>query len=82
MIKNNDAYRTAILEIERTASILEKTGGILGYGMLPEGNIESNEGNGKATFKIDVEGKVKSIKVKVHLSKTTGTNWIAHKIKY
>ena len=82
MIKNNDAYRAAVSEIERTSYILEKTGEITGYGLLPEGNIETNDGIGKATFKIDVKGKTKDLKVKVHLSKTPDTEWVVHKMKY
>jgi len=82
MIKNNDAYRAAIAEIERTPLIIEKTGGITGYGMLPEGFIETDEGIGKATFKIDVQGKIKDLLVKIHLSKTETNDWVAHKMKY
>jgi len=81
MITNNDAYRAAIAEIEGTASILKKTGGILKYGALPEGFIETNEGVGKATFKINIEGKVANMSVKVHLSKSPGTDWTVHKMK-
>lgn len=82
MITNNDAYRAAIAEIERTTAILKKTGGILRFGMLPEGFIETNEGMGKATFKINIEGKESNMSVKIHLSKRQGTDWTVHKLKY
>ncbi|MFK8057350.1 MAG: hypothetical protein AB8F78_14595 [Saprospiraceae bacterium] len=81
MIKNNDAYRAAIAEIERTPSIIQKTGGITGYGPFPAGNIETEDGEGKATFKIDISGKTKDISVKVHLSKGPDTAWAVHKLK-
>ena len=82
MIKNNDAYRTAIAAIEQTQAIIDKTGGIVGYGELPSGNIETSNGDGKATFTIIVKGKASDIRVKVHLSKSPDTPWVVHKLKY
>ncbi len=82
MITNNDAYRAAVAELERTIAILEKTGGIQGYGALPSGFIETTEGVGKATFQIEIEGKKKNMSVKVHLSKEPEGDWTVHKLKY
>lgn len=82
MIKNNDAYRAAIAEIEQTQAIVDKTGGITGFGALPSGNIETSNGEGKATFTISVKGEVKDMSVKIHLSKRQGTDWTVHKLKY
>jgi len=82
MIKNNDAYRAAIAEIEQTQAIIDKTGGIIGYGALPSGNIETTDGIGKATFTIRVKGETKDMSVKAHLSKSPDTDWTVHKLKY
>lgn len=82
MIKNNDAYRAAIAEIEQTQAIIDKTGGITGYGALPAGHIQTKNGEGKATFTISVKGKEKNISVKAHLSKSPDSDWSVHKLKY
>jgi len=82
MIKNNDAYRAAIAEIEQTQAIIDKTGGITGYGALPAGHIQTKNGEGKATFTISVKGKKKNISVKAHLSKSPDSDWSVHKLKY
>ncbi len=82
MIKNNDAYRAAIAEIERTQAIIDKTGGIKGYGALPSGYIETTEAEPKATFTISVQGEKKDITVKAHLSHDENSTWVVHKMKY
>lgn len=72
---NSDAYKIAVQEIEKNQDIIDKTGGISGYGMMPMGNIEIANGYGKADLKIKVRGNEKNIKVDVRLAKLPKDEW-------
>lgn len=74
-MKNSDAYRVAIHEIEQNESILSETGGIKGYGMIPTGNVSITNGNGQARLNIKVLGKTKDINVHAYLTKASEGEW-------
>lgn len=74
-LKNSDAYKTAVLEIEHNEAILEETGGIKGYGMMPKGNIRIVSGRGEAQLEINVNGDKKDIVVSVYLTKEPNGEW-------
>ncbi len=74
-MKNSDAYKVAINEIERNQEILTETGGIKGYGMMPTGNVNISNGNGQARLEIKVLGNEKNISVNVHLTKEPNGAW-------
>jgi uncharacterized RDD family membrane protein YckC len=68
-IKDSDAYKRALTEIELNKRIMEETGGIEGYGAIPSGSIHYSNGLGTAEFKIKVFGKKKDLIVLVYLEK-------------
>ena len=74
-MKNSDAYKVAIKEIERNQGILTETGGIKGYGMMPTGNVKISNGNGQARLEIKVLGNEKDMSVKVYLTKEPSAEW-------
>jgi len=74
-IKNSDAYKVAVQEIEYNKEIQAKTGGIVGYGIMPTGNVNISNGNGEAQLEINVIGKEQDLKVSVHLTKESGGKW-------
>jgi uncharacterized RDD family membrane protein YckC len=74
-IKNSDAYKVAIKEIEKNKEILNETGGIKGYGMMPTGEIRLSDGQGRAQFEIEVLGQTKDLDLRVYLEKAPNEHW-------
>ncbi len=74
-MKNSDAYKVAVNEIESNQEILAKTGGINGYGMIPTGSMNISNGHGKAQLEIKVLGNDKDINVSVYLTKEPNGEW-------
>ena len=74
-MKNSDAYKVSIAEIEQNEQILEKTGGIKGYGMFPMGNVSINNGYGQAQLQITVLGNENDLTVNTYLEKSPGGVW-------
>ncbi|AWW00418.1 RDD family protein [Arcticibacterium luteifluviistationis] len=74
-MKESDAYKVAITEIEKNEEILSETGGITGYGMIPTGHVDYVNGNGKAQLEINVLGNDKDFKVDVLLTKELNGEW-------
>jgi uncharacterized RDD family membrane protein YckC len=71
-MKNSEAYKLAIHEIEKNVEIKKETGGIVGYGFMPTGSINISETEGEAQLKITVKGKVKDIDVNTYLERRNG----------
>ncbi len=82
VIKNTDAYKAAIQQIEATPEIMEATGGITGYGILPEGNIQITDDSGQAEFFVKVFGKEKNMEVYISLEKKPQEQWKTRKMEY
>ena len=74
-MKNSEAYKTAIKEIEQNKEILIEIGEIKGYGFMPTGNISTENGKGEAQLQITVLGKKNDIVVEVYLTKEINNNW-------
>jgi hypothetical protein len=74
-IKNSEAYKVAVQEIEQNQEVLDETGGIKGYGMIPTGNMTISNGNGKAQLEIKVLGNEKNLNVSAFLVKEPGGEW-------
>lgn len=74
-MKNSDAYKVAITEIEKNDQITTETGGIKGYGMLPTGNVSISNGQGQAQLEITVLGNTKDLNVSVYLEKEPNGEW-------
>ncbi len=79
-MKNSDAYKVAIEAIESDESIIESTGGIIGYGYKPKGNINITNGHGIAQLQIKVKGNTNDINVFVYLLKQPEGEWIINEI--
>lgn len=75
VIKNSDAYKVAVQEIEKNQEILDETGGIKGYGMIPSGSLNISNGMGQAQLKIDVLGNEKDMNISVYLTKEPNSDW-------
>ena len=74
-MKKSGAYKVATKEIEQNKDIINETGGIKGYGMLPTGNISISNGYGQAQFEIKVLGNKKDLNVGVYLEKEPNAEW-------
>jgi hypothetical protein len=74
-MKNSDAYKVAIIEIEKNEKIITETGGIKGYGMMPTGNVSTSNGQGQAQREIKVLGNTKDLNVSVYLEKESDGQW-------
>ncbi len=74
-MKNSDAYKVAISEIEMNEEILSETGGIKGYGMMPAGSVSISNGKGQALLEIKVLGNKKDLNVSVYLEKESNEFW-------
>jgi hypothetical protein len=75
ILKKSDAYIVAVKEIEKIENIQKETGGIIGYGSFPKGNIQIINDYGQAVIEIDVLGKNKDVRANVILEKNSGENW-------
>jgi uncharacterized RDD family membrane protein YckC len=75
MMKNSDAYKAAIHNIESDQQIIEYTGGITGYGWLPTGNIHISGETGTADLEIKISGKSRDLRVSVNLEKDSLQGW-------
>mgnify|MGYP006201143741 FL=1 len=65
----------SVKEIEQNKEIINETGGIIGYGMLPSGNVSVVNGYGEAQFEIKVLGNKKDLNVTVYLVKEREGQW-------
>lgn len=74
-MKNSDAYKVALSEIEQNEQIITETGGIKGYGMMPSGNVNISNGQGQAQLDIKILGNTKDMKVSVYLEKEPNGQW-------
>ncbi|MBK8882525.1 MAG: RDD family protein [Bacteroidales bacterium] len=74
-MKSSDAYKVAIQNIEANKEIIEETGGITGYGMMPAGNVSITNGQGQVQLQIKVIGNIKSLKVSLYLEKEPNGQW-------
>ena len=74
-MKNSDAYKVAILEIEQNEEIITESGGIKDYGMMPTGSINISNGYGEAQLEIKVIGNEKDMNVGVYLTKPPNGEW-------
>lgn len=82
MMKTSGAYITAIAAIESNAEILEMTGGIEGYGMMPTGSIQYSNGQGNAYLEISVDGKEEDVSVRVLLTKVSEDTWVIDELSF
>ena len=80
-IKNSNPYKVAIKEIQQNQEILNETGGIKGYGVLPLGNISILDGYGQARLEITVLGNDNDLHVVVSLTKLPNLEWKADTIE-
>lgn len=74
-MKNSDAYKVSVAAIEQNEQIIQETGGIKGYGMMPTGNINISNGYGQAQLNITVLGNERDITVSTYLKKSPGGEW-------
>ncbi|GAA0193722.1 hypothetical protein GCM10009122_56640 [Fulvivirga kasyanovii] len=74
-MKNSDAYKVSVAAIEQNDQIIQETGGIKGYGMMPTGNINISNGYGQAQLNITVLGNEQDITVSTYLEKAPGGEW-------
>ncbi len=74
-MKNSDAYKITVSEIEKNEQIISETGGIKGYGMMPTGGISISNGQGQAQLQIKVLGIKKDLNVNVYLEKEPNGQW-------
>lgn len=74
-MKNSDAYRTAISEIEQNQEIINEVGGIKEYGMFPTGGVSVKSGYGEANLEIKVIGNKKELSVSTYLTKEPNEQW-------
>jgi len=74
-MKNSEAYKVAIENIEQNKEIVAKTGGIKEYGLMPTGSINISNGYGKAQLEIKVIGNRKDANVTAYLTKEPLGEW-------
>ena len=81
VMKSSDAYKVATKEIEHNRDIINETGGIKGYGSMPEAHINMSNGQGQAAFELEVLGNRKDVTVIVYLEKKLNEDWKVIEIK-
>lgn len=81
VLKSSEAYKAAIVNIEKNNDIIKQTGGIESYGTFPKGNINITNDYGQADLSININGKEKNIEVSVLLEKKPNESWKVTEIK-
>jgi len=74
-MKNSDAYKTVISEIEQNQELIKEVGGIKEYGMFPTGGVSIKSGYGEANLEIKVIGNEKELSVNAYLTKEPNEEW-------
>lgn len=74
-MKNSDAYKVAISEIEKNEEIISEISGIKDYGMMPTGSVNISNGYGEAQLSIKVIGNEKDLNVWAYLTKEPNGEW-------
>ena len=74
-MKNSEAYKVAVREIEQNQEILNETGGIKGYGIMPMGSVNISNGYGQAQLAIKVLGNDNNLNVSAYLTKEPNGEW-------
>lgn len=74
-MKSSDAYKVAVKEIEMNEEILNETGGIKGYGIMPTGSINIANDKGEARLQINVLGNKEDLIVNAFLTKEPDGQW-------
>jgi uncharacterized RDD family membrane protein YckC len=74
-LKSSEAYKIAVSEIESDSEIIERTGGIVGYGLMPAGQMSTNSTGGSASLVITVKGEKEDVKVEAILEKDFKGEW-------
>lgn len=74
-MKSSDAYKVAVENIEQNQAIIDETGGIKGYGMMPSGSVSITNGFGEADLNITVLGNEHDTSVRVILTKVPNGEW-------
>ena len=82
LIKQSDAYKTAVIHIEKNEVLREEIGGIKDYGIIPSGNINTSNGKGNARLEITVIGEEKEVEVTVILTKESQGEWEVKDLYY
>lgn len=75
IVKNTDAYKVAIKEIQNNAEVKEQTGGIKDFGFIPGGSVQTNNGQGSASLHINVNGNKNDVSVAIQLEKQPDSDW-------
>lgn len=81
-LKNSEAYKVAINQINSMSAIQEATGGIEGYGWYVEGFVKENSQTDSANFLLTVKGRKKDIDILCLMGKNEDKQWIIkeHKV--
>lgn len=80
LIKNSEAYITAIDFLKTDPTIKEKVGNVKSFGLIPFGGLQSRISNGvetgNASFQIIVNGSKKNMDVTIYLLKQADSAWV------
>jgi len=71
VIKDSEPYKAAVRAIEHNQQVIKETGGIEGYGLIPNGSV----GSSRADLEIKVIGNEKNVFVKVTIIKDANQEW-------
>lgn len=80
-LKNSEAYKVAINQINSMPTVQEATGGIDGYGWYIEGFVKENSQTDSANFLLTVKGRKKDIDILCLMGKNEDGQWIVKNYK-
>jgi hypothetical protein len=75
ILKSSDAYKVAVLDIQKNEEIKREIGEVKSFGSFPKGSIEIQNGLGQAGLQITVFGKKKEMDITVNLIKERDSIW-------
>lgn len=74
-LKTTEPYQVAEAAVDRDPGVLEQTGGVVGHGRFPSGQITMRKDGGSARFDVRVLGAKKDMDVLVRLQKPLDGPW-------
>lgn len=81
LVRTSAAYEAATTHLRREPSIEEAVGRVEGFGALPAGNIQVENGTGRAELSLVVEGARGVARVFVELGKQPQGEWVVEDVR-
>ncbi|MFB9328198.1 RDD family protein [Paenibacillus aurantiacus] len=82
IMKQDSSYRVATDYIRQQAEIQRVAGEPITFGLLPTGSVSYTNGSGEAAFNLKARGSLRTVEVRISLTKAEGEAWVVRDMQY